>query len=59
MQGGPAQPVDVVDLDTGPDQPADDAGMPPLAGADQAGPLKLSLLATSPPWARVRFSRSR
>ena len=43
VQGGPAQPVHVVDLDAGLDQPADDAGMPPLARADQSGPVEAVL----------------
>ena len=43
VQGGPAQPVHVVDLDAGLDQPADDAGMPPLARADQPGPVEAVL----------------
>ena len=37
MQGGPAQVVDVVDLDPGTQQGADDVGMSPVRRANQPG----------------------
>ena len=37
VQRGPAEPVDVVDVDPGPQQPADDVGMTALGRPDQAG----------------------
>ena len=36
-QRGPAEPVDVIDLDVGLEQPGDDAGMTAFCGTDEAG----------------------
>lgn len=37
QQGGPAEPVDLVDLDAGAQEPGDDARVAALGGADEAG----------------------
>ena len=59
VQRGPAQVVDVVDLDLGLDQPTGDVGVAAVGCPISPVPLKESLESTSAPCSRVRFSSSR
>ena len=59
QQRGPAQAIDVVDLDVGLQQLLDDLDMAAVGRADQAGAVVAVVLWTSAPACRVRFSSSR